>query len=59
MKSWRTTLGGILAAVGQFTTPVLPPAYSWVGPALAGIGVLIMGSAARDNKVSTEQARSH
>lgn len=57
MKSWKTTFGGILAAAGQFITPMLPPALSWVGPALSGLGVLILGASARDNKVSTEQAR--
>jgi hypothetical protein len=57
MKSWKTTLGGLLAAAGQFVGPMLPADLHWIGPALTGMGVLIMGTSARDNKVSTAEAR--
>lgn len=57
MKSWKTTLGGILAATGQIATVALPLDLQWIGHALTGIGALILGASARDNKVSTEQAR--
>lgn len=54
--SWKTTLGGILAAAGQFVPQFLPPSWHWLSPALTGIGALIIGASARDNGVSSEQA---
>ncbi|NBU84164.1 MAG: hypothetical protein EBS21_06105 [Sphingomonadaceae bacterium] len=58
MKSWKTTLGGILVAAGQLLAPSLPPNYTWVSATLTGLGGLILGVSARDNKVSTAEARS-
>jgi hypothetical protein len=55
MKSWKTTVGGALVALSAILSPVLPPEYSWVGPALLGIGGLILGGNARDNKVTSEE----
>ena len=57
MKSWKTTLGGILAAGGQIAVVSLPEHLAWIGHALTGMGALLLGATARDNKVSTEQAR--
>lgn len=57
MKSWKTTLGGLLIAAGQLLAPGLPADLEWIGSALTGLGALILGLSARDNKVSTEQAR--
>lgn len=57
MKSWRTTLGGLLASAGQFIPwHALPEAWHWVGPALTGLGTLLLGLAARDNVVTSEEA---
>jgi len=54
MKSWKTTLGGILGAVGLAMRhdPRLAP-YS---DTVTAIGVLLVGSSARDNNVTSEQA---
>jgi len=58
MKSWKTTIGGLLIAGGQLSASALPPHLLWISATLTGIGGLILGVSARDNKVSTEQARS-
>lgn len=50
MKNWKTTLGGLLAALGQGLGINLPPEYLWISQALVGIGVLVMGYAASDAK---------
>ena len=57
MKSWKTSVGGLLLAAGQLLAPGLPPDLAWIGTALTGLGALILGLNARDNHVSTEQAR--
>lgn len=54
MKSWKTTLGGILGAIGTTLTQ-LP--YAWgpkSGAALITLGFLLTGGAARDNNVPSE-----
>lgn len=57
MKSWRTTVGGLLLAVGALIKPGLPPEYNWVAEACIALGGLILGTSARDNIVSSEQAK--
>ena len=54
--SWKTTLGGILAMLSPIAKQSLPDSWSWVGDALLSIGLLIVGTSARDNSVSSEQA---
>jgi hypothetical protein len=56
MKSWKTTLGGILLGASPLAKEALPPKYSWISDALLAIGGLVLGASARDNKVSSEQA---
>ena len=56
MKSWKTTLGGVLLALAPVSKQVLPPAYHWVSEAFLALGGLIVGVAARDNGVTSEQA---
>jgi len=53
MKSWKTSLGAILAtfAIGMRNDPVLAK----YADAVNGLGLLIMGFAARDNNVTSEQ----
>jgi len=54
MKSWKTTLGGILGAIG-FAMKHIPAAAPY-SDAVAALGLLLVGSAARDNNVTSEQA---
>ncbi len=58
MKSWKTTLGGIILALAPVSKQILPPNYYWVSEALLALGGLIVGVAARDNGVSSEQANA-
>lgn len=50
MMNWKTTVGGLLAALGQAlqTLGVLPGPWSFVGPLLTGIGTAILGLTAAD-----------
>ena len=54
MKSWKTSLGGILAAIGIGLRD--NPKTSAYAPIVEGLGVFLLGMSARDNKVSSEQA---
>jgi hypothetical protein len=56
MKSWKTTLGGIILALAPVSKQLLTPDYHWVSEALLALGGLIVGVAARDNGVSSENA---
>lgn len=56
MKSWKTTLGGVLGASALPLKSLLPAQWSWVADAVASFGVLLVGWAARDNNVSSEAA---
>jgi hypothetical protein len=56
MKSWKTTLGGLLSSLGLLGTQHPDPAVAKFGAALAAFGTLLTGAAARDNGVSSEQA---
>jgi hypothetical protein len=47
--NWKTTLGGILMALGTIaqTTPI-PPQYSWIPSLIAALGGAITGVSAKD-----------
>lgn len=56
MKSWKTTVFGIMAAAGTGLLAVKDP--SWVatlGQIMAAIGAAGIGMSARDNDKSSEQ----
>ena len=55
MKSWKTTLGGILLALGGWASTQADPWWLFkVGGFLNIIGALLLGGAARDNNVPSE-----
>lgn len=57
MKSWRTTIGGALLAIGSIMVQVSAPEWvSTLGGACVSVGGLIMGVHARDNKVTSKEA---
>lgn len=59
-SSWQTTTAGILSALGgSLVGAHLGPDMQWlgtIGQVLLAGGTLWMGAAARDNKVSSEDA---
>jgi hypothetical protein len=58
MKSWRTTLGGVVAAIGSVLTVAVGVPH-WVhlaGATLNAIGIALLGATARDNEVTSKQA---
>ena len=55
-KSWRTSMGGILLALGA---PMATAGEDWVsaiGTLCIVLGGLLMGRTARDDKVTSEKA---
>jgi len=52
MKNWKTTLGGLVAAIGPIVAPVLPPQWSWIGAALTALGTGFLGYSAKDSNVT-------
>lgn len=55
MKSWKTTVGGLIALLGT-TLAATWPEYSKIGTFLASFGAGLGLLFARDNKVTSEQA---
>jgi len=57
MPNWKTTLGGILAAVGQFLQTIEDPAWlKLFGQIVGAIGLFLLGASARDFNVTSEQS---
>ena len=56
MKSWKTTLGGVLGAIGAALVAMDDIFLKAAGSVLSAVGVLLLGLAARDNNVSSEDA---
>lgn len=58
MKSWKTTLGGILLGIGTPLASAGEGVYAAVGTVLATVGGLLVGLAARDNDKTSESVRA-
>ena len=59
MKSWKTTVGGVLAAIGAWASNQGTPWWLYkAGPLLSGIGLVFLGASARDNNVPSEAVKS-
>jgi hypothetical protein len=57
MINWKTTLGGILAALGQFLETITDPAWiGLIGRIISAVGVFLIGATARDFNVTSEQS---
>lgn len=50
MKNWKTTLSGVLAAVGLVLTHI--PETSAIGNVLTALGTLFVGLTAKDSNVT-------
>lgn len=52
MKSWKTTTGGIVLAIGSWASGQVEIPWLWkLGPLLSAIGAVLLGVTARDNNV--------
>lgn len=52
MKSYKTTTGGILAAIGAYMSNQSDPWWMFkLGPIISAIGLGLLGFSARDNNV--------
>lgn len=55
--SWKTSVGGALGAIGTTLSGFSSDdVLKGIGVIASGIGILLLGLAARDNNVSSEQA---
>ena len=52
MKNWKTTIGGLLTAIGLSVGASEDPKCHLIGTIVAGIGALIIGGAAKDKNVT-------
>lgn len=52
MKNWKTSLGGILLAIGASLQSSEDPTMKAVGSVLLGAGGLIIGLFGKDNNVT-------
>lgn len=55
MKSWKTTLGGIIAAIGAAMLASDDHQLKLIGGVVAAVGALITGFTARDNDRTSEE----
>lgn len=55
-KSWKTTVAGLLAAIGAVLAKSDDHTLSTIGGILVPAGALLTGMFARDNNVTSEQA---
>ena len=48
MKSWKTTLGGVLAALGAYLTNSQTGVLNLVGQIMQAVGLFFLGFSAQD-----------
>ena len=48
MKNWKTTVGGILAAAGQYLATDENVWVKLAGQIISGVGLILLGVAAQD-----------
>ena len=52
MKSWKTTTGGIILAIGSWASGQVTEPWLWkLGPLIQAIGAIVLAGFARDNNV--------
>lgn len=52
MRNWKTTIGGVLSAIGLGLTANPHAGLHTAGVVLAAVGSLLMGGAAKDHNVT-------
>lgn len=50
MNNWKTTIGGIISAIGLAgsSVPGVPEEYRWIFAVLSAAGIILMGATAKD-----------
>jgi hypothetical protein len=56
MKSWQTTVGGILAAVGSYMVNSQTGVLNLVGQIVQAVGLFFLGFSAQDSQSSKTEA---
>jgi hypothetical protein len=51
-KSWKTTLAGLLLAIGQFLVALEDPYLKLAGQVASAIGAFLLGAVAKDHDVT-------
>lgn len=54
IKSWKTTLAGGVAALGEYLSKDTDPTMQMVGTVMVYVGLILVGIFARDHSVSSE-----
>lgn len=52
MKNWKTTIGGTVAALGTVLSASDNHTHKIIGLIATGLGMLLLGGAAKDNNVT-------
>ena len=52
MKNWKTTLSGIVAAIGASMQLSADPTVKAIGAIVIAVGALLFGISAKDNNVT-------
>jgi hypothetical protein len=54
---WKTTIGGIVAAIGTAlqAAAILPPPWGWLASLLTALGSIILGASAADKDLTVRK----